>query len=149
MKKMVICAALLAVCTQGIKADEYNYLTVAYNNIEQSITLSKVQKITFSASEVIVATTEGNVTFPLSQMEKMTFTADPTAIEKLPESSDNLRFENGRLQTGNGILRVYNAGGALIHIANVTEKKGSVDLSTLPAGLYIVSQGKETIKIKK
>jgi len=122
---------------------------VAYNNIEQSITLSKVQKITFSASEVIVATTEGNVTFPLNQMEKMTFTADPTAIEKLPETTDNLRFENGRLQTGNGILRVYNAGGALIHIANVTEKKGSVDFSTLPAGLYIVSQGKETIKIKK
>ena len=87
MKKMVICAALLAVCTQGIKADEYNYLTVAYNNIEQSITLSKVQKITFSASEVIVATTEGNVTFPLNQMEKMTFTAEPTAIEKLPETT--------------------------------------------------------------
>ena len=67
----------------------------------------------------------------------------------MPRLSALLRFENGRLQTGNGILRVYNAGGALIHIANVTEKKGSVDFSTLPAGLYIVSQGKETIKIKK
>jgi len=149
MKKMVICAALLAACTQGIKADDYNYLTVAYNSIEQSITLSTVQKITFSASEVIVATTEGNVTFPLSQMEKMTFTADPTAIEKLPEASDNLHFENGHLLTGSGLIRVYNAGGALIRLANVTEKNGSVDISTLPSGLYIISQGKETIKIKK
>lgn len=149
MKRMVICAALLAASTQGIKADDYNYLTVAYNNIEQSITLSTVQKITFSTTNVIVATTEGNVTFPLNQMEKMTFTAEPTAIEKLPEKSANLRFENGKLKAGTGMLRVYNAGGALIRIADVKEKQGNIDLGSLPAGLYIVSQGNETIKIKK
>ena len=149
MKRMVMCAALLAAATQWMMADDYNYLTVAYNNIEQSITLSTVQKITFSTTEVIVATTEGNVTFPLSQMEKMTFTADPTAIGKLPEATDHLRFENGRLQAGKGLVRVYNAGGALIRLANVKEEQGTIDLGTLPAGLYIVGQGNETIKVKK
>ena len=142
-------ALLLAAAWQTSKADDLNYLTVAYNKVEKSITLSTVQKITFNSTEVLVTTTEGVVTFPLSEMEKMTFTAEPTAIEKLPEVSDNLRFENGRLQTGTGILRVYNTGGALIQIANVKEEHGSVNLEGLPKGLYIVSQGKETIKIKK
>ena len=65
-----MCAAIMAACTQGMKADDYNYLTVAYNNIEQSITLSTVQKITFSTTEVIVTTTGGNVTFPLVCLSK-------------------------------------------------------------------------------
>ena len=149
MKRMTIMALLLAAAWQTTKADDLNYLTVAYNKVEQSITLSTVQKITFNSTQVLVTTTEGVVTFPLSEMEKMTFTAEKTAIERLPETSDNLRFENGRLQAGTGILRVYNTGGALVRIADIKEKHGSINLDGLPEGLYVVSQGKETIKIKK
>lgn len=149
MKRMTIMALLLSAAWQTTKADDLNYLTVAYNKIEQSITLSTVQKITFNSTQVLVTTTEGVVTFPLSEMEKMTFTAERTAIERLPEKSDNLHFENGKLQTGSGILRIYNAGGALIQIADVKEGQGAISLEGLPEGLYIVSQGKETIKIKK
>ena len=83
MKKILL-SALVALSAQSIWADEYNYLTVAYNSVEQSIALGTVKKITFQGGNCVVSTTEGEFSYPLSQMEKMRFTADPTAIERLP-----------------------------------------------------------------
>jgi len=149
MKKILI-LALVAMSAHTLWADDYNYLTVAYNSVEQSITLSTVQKITFEDSNCVVTTTEGNYSFPLSQMEKMTFTADPTAIEALPLQSENMKCLNGQLTLGQtGLLRIYNASGALIRVAQVSQKGTTVSLASLPSGLYIVTLGGQTIKVKK
>lgn len=148
--RIIFTFVLAAVAMQQAIADDYNYLTVAYNQVEKSITLGTVRKITFSDTNVIVTTTEGDYSFALSEMEKMTFTADPTAIQRLPEQTGNLRYENGKLTSLKaGTLRIYNASGALIHLGSVTDKGGIIDLNSLPAGLYIISQGDQAIKIKK
>ena len=84
-----------------------------------------------------------------SEMQKMTFTQDPTAIKSLPTESDDLKFLNGQLSvSGKGTLRVYNASGALIRMANI-EKKSNVSLNGLKPGLYVISMGDQTIKITK
>jgi hypothetical protein len=148
MKKLFL-SALVALSAHTVWADEYNYLTVAYNSVEQSIALGTVQKITFENGNCVVSTTDGKFTYPLSQMEKMKFTVDPTAIKSLPEASKSLAFANGLLTLGRqGTLRIYNAGGALVRLAEV-KKNGTADLRSLPKGLYIISLGEETIKIKK
>ncbi len=150
MKCKIILACALAAATFQATADDYNYLTVTTSSAEQSITLSTVRKITFDTTQALVTTDEGVVTFPLSELQKMAFTTDATAISQLPEQAGGLRFENGQLTVGKaGLLRVYNASGSLMRIASVTAKGGKVDLSQLPAGLYIVSQGKESIKVIK
>ena len=148
MKKLFL-SALVALSAHTVWADDYNYLTVAYNSVEQSIALGTVQKITFENGNCVVSTTDGQFTYPLSQMEKMRFTADPTAIKSLPSASKSLAFANGLLTLGRpGTLRIYNAGGSLIRLAEV-DKNGTADLRSLPKGLYIISLGDETIKIKK
>ncbi|MCR5433080.1 MAG: T9SS type A sorting domain-containing protein [Bacteroidaceae bacterium] len=148
MKKLFL-SALVALSAHTVWADDYNYLTVAYNSVEQSIALGTVQKITFENGNCVVSTTDGQFTYPLSQMEKMRFTADPTAIKSLPSTSKSLAFANGLLTLGRpGTLRIYNAGGSLIRLAEV-DKNGTADLRSLPKGLYIISLGDETIKIKK
>ena len=149
MKKVLFSLVLMAAGTLQIQAQDYNYLTVAYNSVEQSISLGTVKKITFADGNCVVNTTEGDFSYPLSQMEKMTFTKDPTAIKSLPGSSKNLTFKKGLLNVkGNGTLSIYNASGALIRMAEV-KKNGTADLRSLPSGLYIISLGEETIKIKK
>lgn len=81
MKKLII-MAMLAIGTTAF-AEDYKYLTMAYNSVEQSIELATVQKITFEGGQVVVATSEGNQTFPQSQMEKMFFSQTPTAVKSV------------------------------------------------------------------
>ncbi len=87
MKKMFF-LAMLAAC-QTVAADDYKYLTVGYNSVEQSITLESIQKITFENSQMVVATSNGNVTFAQSQLEKMYFSATATAIKEVETETSN------------------------------------------------------------
>lgn len=149
-KKIFMAVALFSASSLSVVADDYNFLTVAYNSVEKSISLPTVQKLTFDESNVIVWTTEGQVTFPLSEMEKMTFTADPTAIEALPEQAKGIQYENGTLSVAKaGTLRIYKANGALVSIMQVEKGGTSLNLNNLESGLYIINQGKKTIKLVK
>ena len=144
-------AALLLMVTSNLMADEYNYLTLTYNGSEQSVSLPIVQKLTFEDGYLVVNTTEGKYYYSISALDKITFseTVDPDAIEALPEQAEDLTYKNGILAIkGDGMLRVYNASGALVSIANVKEG-ANVSLGNLPAGVYIVRMGNKVIKVRK
>lgn len=149
MKTKNILAALLLMVSTNMMADEYNYLTITCSGTEQSISLPIVQKITFEEGYVVVTTAEGKHSYPISALDKITFTETATAIEALPEQLENLNYKDGTLSIkGDGMLRVYNASGALVSIANVKEG-ANVSLGSLPAGVYIVRMGNKTIKVRK
>ncbi len=149
MKRLFLSITLL---TSAIfmMAEDYKYLNVASNGSSQDITLSTVQKITFTDTHVVVHTGTGEITFPLTEMEKMSFTATASAIDRLPLQAENLQFLQGQLVTNEkGILRIYNANGVLMQIANISQDKAIVNLDNLSSGMYIVNLGSQTIKISK
>lgn len=149
MNKKILVASALLMASMTTMADDYNYLTVASGNIEKSIELATVQKITFENGNAVVYTTGENFTFPLSKMQKMTFTMEPTLVKSLPKASENLKYNKGQLQvSAKGTLCIYNAAGALVSMAKVDEKS-NVNLSGLTSGLYIIRLGDQTIKIRK
>lgn len=151
MKTKTFLAALLLMVSTNLMADEYNYLTLTYNGADQNISLPIVQRITFEEGNLVVNTTDGKYFYPISALDKITFSeaADPDAIEALPEQAEDLTYKNGILAIkGDGILRVYNASGALVSIANVKEG-ANVNLGNLPTGVYIVRMGNKTIKVRK
>jgi len=86
MKKFLL-MAMLAYCT-GVFADDYQYLTMCYNSVEKSISLETIQKITFENGSVVVATSNGNETFTQSQMEKMYFSAEATAVQSVKAETE-------------------------------------------------------------
>lgn len=149
MNKKCIMGALLMMASTTAMAQDYNYLTVGYSDTEESISLPTIQKIFFAEGNCVVETTKGTYTYPLSEMKKMTFTSEETAIKALPEVEKGLEYQKGVLKVaGNGMLRVYNASGALVQMANVKEG-ANISLGNLPAGLYIVNIGDKTIKLTK
>lgn len=149
MKKFSILAALL-LCVISSSADEKKYLTVAYDNVEESLTLATVQKITFDANNTIITTTEGEKTYPLSEMKKITFTVDPTALGTMKGESQDLKMQDGKLiVSGKGTLHIYNANGQLIGLTAVDGNNQTVNLQGLQKGVYIVNMGTQTIKIQK
>lgn len=146
--KSILAAMLLMTCT-GSMADDFQYLTVTYNNTESNISLPLVQRISFENDYLVVTTTEGSSQFPLSLLNKITFTESATAIEALPEQAENLTFKDGTLSVkGDGLLRIYSTNGALMNIAGVKEG-ANISLDNLPSGVYIVRMGEKTIKVRK
>lgn len=89
MKKLII-MAMLAIGTTAF-AEDYKYLTMGYNSVEKSIDLSTIQKITFENGQVVVATSNGNETFQQSEMEKMFFSSEATAIEAVAAEGQRIR----------------------------------------------------------
>lgn len=148
MKKL-ISAALLMMASTTMVADELGYLTIGFTDTEESISLPTINKIYFSEGHCIVQTTDGTFSYPIEDMKRMTFTSEPTAIQALPEKEEGMEYAGGILKLqGNGMLRVYNAGGKLVQMANVKEG-ANVDMGNLPKGLYIISLGDKTIKMMK
>lgn len=149
MKTKTFLAALLLMASTNLMADDYKYLTLTYCGAEQSLPLPVVQRITFENGYVVVTTTEGTHSYPIYNLDKITFTEDATAIEALPEQEENLTYKNGTLAIkGDGMLRVYNSSGALVSIAQVKEG-ANVSFDNLPAGVYVVRMGNKTIKVRK
>ena len=149
MKVKLFLAAMLLMVGANVMADEYQYLTITYSDTERSIYLPIIQKISFADDYVVVTTTEGVHKYPISLLDKITFTENATAIKDLPEQAKDLTFKDGTLAVkGNGLLRIYGANGALISIANVKEG-ANINLGNFPAGVYIVRMGDKTIKVRK
>ncbi len=73
------CAAL------ALHAEDYNYLTLAYADVEQSIDLGTVQKITFEGDDLVVYTSAGNTTVAQSTMQKIYFSATATGIDAVEQ----------------------------------------------------------------
>lgn len=142
-------ATILLMASTTIWADKYNYLTVSSTG-ENYISLPSIQKITFANGNCVVTTTDGDFTYPLSEIKKMYFSVeDPDAIKALPGETENLQYKDGKLKVdGDGMLRIYGANGALVQMANV-KKGANINLSGLPSGLYIVNMGGKTIKLTK
>ena len=64
--------------------------------------------------------------------------------------TEGLQFLQGRLITsGKGLLRIYNANGMLMQVANISQEKAVISLENLPSGMYIVCLGKQSIKLSK
>lgn len=149
MKIKTIMAAMLLMFGINMMADEFQYLTVSYSNTENHISLPLVKKIYFEDNYLVILTTESMNRFPLSVLEKISFTESATSIEALPEQAKDLTYKDGTLAVkGDGFLRIFSTSGALVSIANVKEG-ANISLDNFPAGVYIVRMGDKAIKVSK
>ena len=124
MKKLFIVAFLAVVAT--VHAEDFKYLTMGYNNVEKSITLETIQKITFENGQVVVTTSEGSETFPLVQMQKMYFSETATGIVEIE------KMRNGENEKVKG--ESYDLSGRKVEFN-----------SQLRKGVYIVN-GKKVVR---
>jgi len=148
MKHLLL--TLFTLATLSVQADDYSYLTTQMqDNTENSVKLTEVKKITFSATEVKIYTTSDILTYALTDMKKIYFASEPTDVKSLKSESKSLKSINGTLEVnGTGLLRVYSSSGILLQVAQV---KGSanVSLESLSKGTYIIAFGDESIKVTR
>ena len=146
--RTVIASLLLMTGSVTALADDYQYLTVSGSDSETSYSVSKIQKITFEASNMVLVMTDGTEQrLPLAGLEKMFFAASPSGIATVGTMQTKMQFSGGVLRAtvaAGETVSVYNTKGEKVFSAN---ESGSYDLSGLSRGVYIVKVGKETRKV--
>lgn len=148
--KTFIFGALMLLVSANAWAEDYKYLKVTTSTTEESVDLATVHKITFTADNIILHTTKGEISFPLSETQRMTFTNTPSSIGSLPLQAEELQYVGGRLVVRKrGLLRIYNASGVLVEVARIESDQAEVSLDKLTPGMYIVGIGDKAIKISK
>ncbi len=137
---------LLAAFCLTATADDHKFLTATMTGSEKSIELATIQKITFTTTHIVIATSEGETQLPIADMQKFSFTATATAINQLGTQSQNIQVANGVIRAnGKGLLRIFNSEGRLVSLNNV-QGSSNISTSALPHGLYIIQLGEETVK---
>jgi hypothetical protein len=146
--RTLIASLLVAAGSMTALADDYQYLTISGSGSESSFSVSKIQKITFDATNMVLVMTDGSEQrLPLAGLEKMFFAASPSGIATVSTMQSKMQFSGGMLRATvakGETIAVYNMKGEKVFSAN---ESGSYDLSSLSRGAYIVKVGSETRKV--
>lgn len=120
------------------KADSYVLRLYSQEGSVTSWPVSQLQRITFKNGQVAVTLTDGNTsTYATNTTERLSFGL-PSGISQL--TTDSVRQKS--------LACIYNLMGVCIARQEVTSGK-SIDLSQLPAGIYIVSMDGKKYKIAR
>lgn len=94
--------------------------------------------VTYTETGIHLKTTKVELDFPLTNLEKFTFTDGET------DAIEVVRTENTYAD-----VRIYNTNGVLLRTVRQSEGKVSFATSDLPRGIYIITNGETTYKIVK
>lgn len=120
----------------------------------------------FASTHLVLFLTSGScITIPITEQPKISFEGSIITVESISYQMDNVQkwmvgdpetvgIENVIIITPkkkNAQARVYNAAGVEVAARRVVEKDGRLqfDLRGLPAGVYVIQIGNETLKVTK
>jgi hypothetical protein len=130
-------SCLLCFALSGAAQQQLNIYTTTRGVV--CFSFAETPKVTFPTGETLaVEAGDVKVEFPFSEVEKLTFEDGVTAIATLQVS-----------EKGNAPICIYDTAGRLVSKTAPTKGTATADLSTLPAGTYVVSDGKRTYKVLK
>lgn len=102
-----------------------------------SYSFSEKPVVTYTEDGIHLVTNSVEVDYPLSNLEKFTFedSTSPTGII--------------RTEGGSSDVQIFSVGGSLVKTIMATEGITTFSTEDLPAGIYVIKNGKSTYKIIK
>lgn len=153
MKKLIILSCICCFVAVQSWAQDNLYIQQSDGNVSE-VAIANLQKITFVDGNLVVTLADGNTSsYVISAINNLTFTV-PSAIDNatikkehfVSYSSDknliNINVEKGAK------VKVYGANGQLV-IDEVASDNGTLNLSGLSKGVYIIKSNNQTAKIIK
>ncbi len=116
--------------------------------------LTDAPMVTYEGDNLVVSAGEEQFTTALSGISQLTFEQVPTGINEMSEESPKPVFTPGQarfegLKT-HATVNIYTIDGKMLNSMRANEEGiVSIDLSTLPQGVYILRTPNQSYKIKK
>lgn len=153
MRKILL-YTLFHILALHIQAEEKKLHIIQKSGNHVSMPIADQPKITFESGVMYV----GSESFLVSNVVKYLVGTDEILLAVKDVAKDALRIDandaaNGKVQIENykgQAIKVYGTNGVEMPCkVTVSGTSAMVDYSTLPTGIYILSVGKENIKIQK
>lgn len=138
MKRKLLLSALGLLL--GVAASAQNTLNI--HQKDGAVVLyafSEKPVVTYTDEGIHLVTTKVEIDYPMANLEKWTFEEGdaPVSVETITTSG-----------TADDI-RIYTTSGVLVKTISQSEGTASFSTADLPAGIYIIKNGKTTYKITK
>lgn len=155
MRKII--SLLLSCFCLSVSADEPKTQLVVWakDGTKVAYALAEKPKVTFTATDLVVASNGLEVNYTLAEMARFTYESDaPTAITNLNNGKTSMSLDGESLLfpalTEGSTVAIYDMGGKTILSKSITATgEYSFPLSSLNAGVYMVSVNGLTYKIVK
>jgi hypothetical protein len=148
---------LLIISYQGIQAQ--SLIIRLDDGSENTELLSTIRKLSFSDGDLSVTFTSGSIdNYDLSEVQRLSFDIHTSAGNDLMVNSSPLHiFPNPASKTIHisgipeqaGYLHIYRSDGAEMLVEEASSPTHVMDISSLPAGIYIITVSGYTSKFFK
>lgn len=136
VKRILSGLCLIMACLTASAQQSLNLYTTTQGIV--GFTFEETPRISFPEPEVVKVECERiTVEFPFAEVEKITFEDGATAIETI-----TVREKNAQ-------VTIYDVAGRMVRSYARTSESTGINLSSLPAGTYVVNDGKRTFKVMK
>ena len=136
MVRRLILSTLLCLGLSARAQQQLNIYTTSSGVVV--FTFAQEPKVTFPSGETLAVSSDSlTVEFPFSEIEKITMEDGVTRVDQLI------------VRDGTGDVTVHDMQGRLILRAGARREGTQVDLSALPAGTYVVTDGRRSYKVMK
>lgn len=153
-KKLLLCCALFMLCFVHVSAQTKWYV-VTDNN--QSVAVNDVLYMLFvdDSKEFTIVNNDGST---IAGVKEVSFTdSKPVGVEELKsEAFDVAVFPNPVVSVlklnglrDNATAKVYSLSGALVIEKELTAENADIDVAHLPAGIYVLTVNKTSVKFVK
>lgn len=146
--RQTVCATFLAglalLCPAGALAagDVALKLTLGDGSTHTYV-LSERPTVTFDADNILFTTPQATTSYPRVKVVNITFASTSGQTLTIADNAETLRYTGHTVEAPDRQIDVHAIDGR-----HVTSGYNSIDLSSLSPGIYIVSAGRQTIKIK-
>ena len=156
MRTRIIATIALLVTALGANADDV--VTVVTQNGQKSYSMDKLSRIQLNEDNLMVVdSNEKGTTYAFDDVQRILISLDATAVNDatadgkltLTVSTDGTEMcVDGWDSSQMASLRVYDASGR--SVMNSERWQGeTIDISSLPQGVYVVKAGTHTAKFRK
>lgn len=154
----ILCGAILTLAGAGIAgAAEKAVVVISADGQQRQELLTNVDRIEIGKNSVTVKTTGGDAwSEPFDEIDRILIGAEYSAVQQITSPGDiavwptvTSDFLNVSGLHNGDIIKVYDLNGTLCVSATANDGLTSVNLSPIPAGAYIVTTGKHSVKIIK
>lgn len=145
MRYIIVCLAALGWLCAGAKG--YDRIALERTNGEvTTLAIDKSLSMEVADGSLKVTSPEGSVSIPLDDVKGWSYLESSAAIEIIDADGSGMAFDGRVISFGKPVVAaVYTFDGRLM---TAPAERESIDVTALPKGSYVVTAGKQTLKIQ-
>lgn len=143
MKKITLIASALCLAASAFASQTALKLSML-DGSTFSYVLEEQPVLTIEGENVNIATSDASASYKRADVKDFTFVNEPSGIKEITDSESYISYDGRCLAVPGSEITIYSLSGSRVAVA-----RESVNVESLPAGTYVATAGKHSLKFIK